>query len=505
MRSDHPRVWFLLLSSAVVALGTRIATAQWSVVNLHPPQATGESKASATSAGQHVGAAVVDGLGRAALWAGEPVVWNNLNPPGFRDSYVTGVDSGEQVGIAFAGASHGVAVLWRGSTSSWVHLGPPNSEGSSAHGVRAGRQIGQARFGDRAQAGMWSGSSATWVKLHSDNFEDSVGFGISLNQQVGIARLSAVGGYHAILWNGSSTSWVDLHPNGASESNAFGVDIGIQVGHAWISGTSHAGLWRGTSSSWVDLHPPNAGYSSAAAVHAGQIAGYAEFEGRFRAGIWSDTASSWEDLSAYLEGPWGHSRALGISNDSSTTYVVGYGLNLNTNRNEALLWTSPCVPKLHTQPVSPSPCQHAPVSLSIRATGPKPMAFQWQWRRAGDGNWSSVVDGINVESATSQPIFVADGADTATVNLAALPSYLGGFREFRVVVTNQCGSTASSSARWDHCIADFNCSNVLSVQDIFDFLATYFAGEFDADFNGSMSLSVQDIFDFLAAYFAGCP
>jgi probable HAF family extracellular repeat protein len=54
------------------------------------------------------------------------------------------------------------------------------------------------------------------------------------------------------------------------------------------------------------------------------------------------------------------------------------------------------------------------------------------------------------------------------------------------------------------CRADFNGSGAVSVQDIFDFLADYFAGEFDADFNNSHTLSVQDIFDFLAAYFTGC-
>ncbi len=55
------------------------------------------------------------------------------------------------------------------------------------------------------------------------------------------------------------------------------------------------------------------------------------------------------------------------------------------------------------------------------------------------------------------------------------------------------------------CDADFNHSGILSVQDIFDFLAAYFAGQFFADFNHSNSLTVQDIFDFLAAYFAECP
>jgi prepilin-type processing-associated H-X9-DG protein len=55
------------------------------------------------------------------------------------------------------------------------------------------------------------------------------------------------------------------------------------------------------------------------------------------------------------------------------------------------------------------------------------------------------------------------------------------------------------------CPADFNNSGAASVQDIFDFLAAYFAADPHADFNASGATSVQDIFDFLAAYFAGCP
>lgn len=55
------------------------------------------------------------------------------------------------------------------------------------------------------------------------------------------------------------------------------------------------------------------------------------------------------------------------------------------------------------------------------------------------------------------------------------------------------------------CAADFNGMGGLSVQDVFDFLAAYFAGLPAADFNGVGGISVEDIFDYLAAYFTGCP
>ncbi len=68
-------------------------------------------------------------------------------------------------------------------------------------------------------------------------------------------------------------------------------------------------------------------------------------------------------------------------------------------------------------------------------------------------------------------------------------------------------NTNSRTARfygWP-CAADFNMSGAITVNDIFDFLAAWFAGDTRADFNGLSGLSVQDIFDFLGAWFAGCP
>ena len=58
-------------------------------------------------------------------------------------------------------------------------------------------------------------------------------------------------------------------------------------------------------------------------------------------------------------------------------------------------------------------------------------------------------------------------------------------------------------------MADFNGSGGagggdITVQDLFDYLAAYFAGDLRADINGSGALTVQDIFDYLAAFFGGC-
>ena len=69
------------------------------------------------------------------------------------------------------------------------------------------------------------------------------------------------------------------------------------------------------------------------------------------------------------------------------------------------------------------------------------------------------------------------------------------------VLANLSGTLASGPPP---CPADFNTSGTLNVQDIFDFLAGWFAASPAADFNHVSGLTVQDIFDFLAAWFTGC-
>ncbi len=54
------------------------------------------------------------------------------------------------------------------------------------------------------------------------------------------------------------------------------------------------------------------------------------------------------------------------------------------------------------------------------------------------------------------------------------------------------------------CRADFNGVGGVSVQDIFDYLAAWFAGDQRADLDGVGGITAQDLFDFLGAWFAGC-
>jgi hypothetical protein len=55
------------------------------------------------------------------------------------------------------------------------------------------------------------------------------------------------------------------------------------------------------------------------------------------------------------------------------------------------------------------------------------------------------------------------------------------------------------------CAADINNDGQVGVQDIFDYLALYFANDPAADFDNSGAVALADLFAFLASWFTGCP
>lgn len=81
---------------------------------------------------------------------------------------------------------------------------------------------------------------------------------------------------------------------------------------------------------------------------------------------------------------------------------------------------------------------------------------------------------------------------------AACASNQGNFRGSGTT----CGPSTANPTTC--CTANFNQQSGVTVQDIFDYLAAWFAGSSAADFNGLGGVSVQDIFDYLAAWFVGC-
>lgn len=315
------------------------ANAQWTVVNLHPVGAF-QSYGYGASGNQQVGYAVFSGYTGAGLWTGIAGSWVYLSPQWANVAYGYGVGGGQQVGAVRVPNLDFHASLWNGTAGSWVDLNPAGASWSQANGANNGKQVGWATVTGVTHASLWSGTSTSRVDLNPAGSTYSEAFGVDDIQQVGRA---VINGDHACLWTGTAASCVDLNPASGVYSWAYGVSGGQQVGRTYQGSgySSNAALWTGTAASWINLNPVGSVDSVAYAVDSGQQVGYAYSQGNGyqpRASFWSGSPTSWVNLHAFLPAQFSESVARGISHVGAITYVVGYGYNTATQRNEALLW-----------------------------------------------------------------------------------------------------------------------------------------------------------------------
>lgn len=141
-------------------------------------------------------------------------------------------------------------------------------------------------------------------------------------------------------------------------------------------------------------------------------------------------------------------------------------------------------PSIALQPVAQTPFASGSAMFSVVAGGTAPFTYRWH------------KDSIILSAATNP------SAATDTLVLVGVSGVDEG--AYHCVVSNACGSAESDAAELTICPADINSSGSLTVQDVFDFLGAYFAGEQAGDFNGNGMRDLQDVYDFVAAYFAGC-
>lgn len=311
------------------------APGQWKVVSLHPIGAY-DSVAQGVDANSQVGAVE----NRASIWSGTAASWVDLHPQYSFDSRAYAVSGTQQVGYSY---QHGFYPgLWNGTAESWLRL----DYFGVAYDVENGQQVG---VGERGAA-IWRGSEDSRIDLNPPGSAFSVAYGFDGDTQTGFAQFSGI--KRAGLWRGRASSWVSLHPAGLRESLATGIYSGQQVGYVtgWFSPLPVASLWTGSASSWRSLQPPYASASLAWGVYSGQQVGYITVDGQERACLWRGAAGSVLNLHAFLPDNYLSSEALGIWSNDTRTVVVGYAINGQTKRPEAMMWIGPPPPKLTARP-----------------------------------------------------------------------------------------------------------------------------------------------------------
>ena len=89
---------------------------------------------------------------------------------------------------------------------------------------------------------------------------------------------------------------------------------------------------------------------AAGEVHRPHFAGIAELDGPFAA-RWTGTPDSYQDLHALLGPSFTQSEARAVWSDAAHVYIVGFGFNATTARNEAIMWVGPLESTLPACPV----------------------------------------------------------------------------------------------------------------------------------------------------------
>jgi len=343
------RVAMIAGAAIIWGVGGR-SEAQWQVISLHPNGADG-SWAYAVRGGRQVGHMMLaNGFRHAMLWNGSATEWVDLHPGGTAlESFARGIAGNQQAGtvrgLDYYGQPYEHAGVWSGTPESWLDLNPPLSppRDSVAYCTDGAQQGGYVQV-EWDHASVWSGTAESWVDLHPPEASRSAVFGVSDGRQIGYATTDRI---RASLWSGTAGSWVDLNPPWAIRSWGYAISGAEQVGTVTVTlggvwDVIHACLWLGTAESAIDLHPaavPLDAESYAFGVSSGwQVGAITQTVAMPRASLWHGTAESWVDLHALLPPQYCRAEAWGVDVFRNRLWIVGWAFNLDTGRDEAILW-----------------------------------------------------------------------------------------------------------------------------------------------------------------------
>ena len=339
----------------------------------------------------------------------------------------------------------------------------------------------------------WDGSQ--WHDIGGGTNGNVWGLAVYHDQLVATGGFTIAGGTPAsniASWDGSQ--W---HPLGSGLSSPSTLFVGISLleyqGELIVGGEfSSAGgtaatliaAWNGTQ--WRALGASTGHRVFALAsyngdlVAAGPVAGVATGISRWNGSTWRPFGAGIGSLQCCPS-----AAALATFRDQ---LFIGGGFSVVGNAGSVgwARWTDG-IPAIEQQPVGANVCVGTSRSLTIAAasSGATPA---YQWRK----------DGENLSD--SDNIF---GSRTTRLRIVRVRAPDAGL--YTCAISTSCGTTLSDSAPITLCPADFGCDGSVSVQDIYDFIEAWFAGDLRADMDGSGVLTGLDVLEYIGAWFVGCP
>lgn len=347
MIPHHSAFPLLRLAACVLVLDLFIPDAPaapvWTVINLHPANAT-ESRLSDTDGSRQAGFARFTGKAHAGLWQGSAGSFVDLHPAGALgpdETFAESLRGTQQAGFAIVN-DESVPILWTGSAASAVSLLPNGVTSGSLSDTTGVQQVGSVKLAGTPRAILWNNQAENLVNLHPTTATQSVARTTNGSRQAGYAVIGGIS--HAALWTGSKESFLDMNPPFASTSVIEEIEEtpkadAQMAGYAVIAGQLHAGYWTGLApNSFVDLNPIIGATSQAVGTDGTHQVGTVWTSGGPRAALWSGSSPSFENLHDLLPSGYSESHAAAVWTDGTTTLVAGWARNTTVSRDEAILW-----------------------------------------------------------------------------------------------------------------------------------------------------------------------
>ena len=331
---------------------------------------TGSSVASGVSAD---GSAVVgysiaaNNLRRAFRWTASNNQMQDLGTLGGNQSVAYGVsaDGSVVVGWALDTSNRHRAFRWTASNNQMQDLGTLGGNESVAYGVSANGSVvvGMAADTDnRARAFRWVNGTMQNLGAFEGNYSWARGVSADGSAVVGYS-IAANNLRRAFRWTVSNNQIQDLGTLGGAESFAYGVsdDGSVVVGYAFnMSGDWRAFRWTASNNQMQDLGTLGGSRSFAFGVSANGavVVGWASnSSGLQRAFRWT-TNGEMEDLNITYASLLTNGSSLRSANAISPDgrYIVGWGYNAATERNEAYLLDTASSCTAHNGDVDESGC-----------------------------------------------------------------------------------------------------------------------------------------------------
>lgn len=390
--------------------------------------------------------------------------------------------------------------------------------------IAAGGQFATATIGGAVCISRWNGSS--WASWGSS----STVFEVAVTPQntLLVANEGSFGGFPGYFGSFDGTTWTLFGDSGCAYIHVI---ERVSTGEYLLGGTlfnprnSGARSIARMSADGQTFSPLGAGFRRLAGIGRvaailprsnGEIIAGGDFEASGSTalnGVARWNGSAWLPLGIGVSYPnyIPSVEALAALPDGRIAVGGFFGIAGGVESPGLAFWT-PTDPAVFTmQPVGRTVvCPGMAANYAVQVNGTVPIAVQWQSSHTTFGPWLTLTE-------TPQPFACAGGpgnsgasassptaAATSVLLRPCTNTTLKTTMYVRCVATNACGSTISNTVSVVYCPADFNCSGGLSVGDVFEFIAAWFAGDLRADANGSGTITVQDVFDFLTGWFNLC-